>query len=55
MSWTTETVDKCWRCKHLQTSVYMVLDNETLYNCWCKVGDMESKEKCNKFKLCVKR
>lgn len=51
MSWTIEAVNECWRCKHLQTSVYMQLENETLCNCWCKAGDMDSKEKCDKFEL----
>ena len=29
----------------------MQLENETLCNCWCKAGDMDSKEKCDKFEL----
>ena len=52
MSWTIKTVNECWKCKHLQKSIYMESERETLYNCWCEVGEMESKEKCNKFKLC---
>lgn len=51
MSWTIEAVNECWRCKHMQKSVYMELKNEALYNCWCEVGDMDSKEKCDKFEL----
>ena len=39
---------KCSNCKNLQQSVYMKLEGETLYNCWCKVGDMENGT-CNKF------
>ena len=48
IGWTIKTVNECWKCKHLQKSVYTKSENETLYNCWCIVGDMESKEKCNK-------
>lgn len=54
MSWTMQAVNECWRCKHMQKSVYMELKNEALYNCWCEVGDMDSKEKCDKFES-VKR
>lgn len=54
MSWTIKAVNECWKCKHLQKSIYMKLENETLYNCWCIVGNMESKEKCNKFEICDK-
>ena len=54
MGWTIKTVNECWKCKHLQKSVYTNSENETLYNCWCIVGDMESKEKCNKFEICDK-
>ena len=32
MSWTIKTVNECWKCKHLQKSVYIKLKNETLYN-----------------------
>ena len=39
---------KCSNCKNLQQSVYMKLEGETLYNCWCKVGDMKDGT-CNKF------
>ena len=52
MSWTIKTINECWRCKHMQKSIYMESERETLYNCWCEVGDMDSKEKCDKFKLC---
>lgn len=52
MCWTIKTVNECWKCKHLQKSVYIKLENETLYSCWCEIGDMESKEKCNKFEIC---
>lgn len=54
MSWTIKTINECWRCKHMQKSIYMESERETLYNCWCEVGEMESKEKCNKFES-VKR
>ena len=54
IGWTIKTVNECWKCKHLQKSVYTKSENETLYNCWCIVGDMESKEKCNKFEICDK-
>lgn len=52
IGWTIKTVNECWKCKHLQKSVYIKLENETLYSCWCEIGDMESKEKCNKFEIC---
>ena len=45
---------KCWKCKHMRKSIYTIFENETLYNCWCKIVDMESKEKCNKFEICDK-
>ena len=51
IGWTIKTVNECWKCKHLQKSVYIKLENETLYSCWCEIGDMESKEKCNKESL----
>lgn len=41
----------CLECKHLQKSVYMVLEDETLYNYWCKVGDVTNSEECDKFEL----
>lgn len=54
MSWTIKTVNECWKCKHLQKSVYIKLKNETLYNCWCKVADITNEEECDKFEICVK-
>ena len=51
MSWTIETINECWKCKHLQKSDYMKLQNKILYSCWCEVGDMDNKEKCNKFEI----
>lgn len=39
----------CWDCEHLNKSIYMKLEDEILYNCWCKVGDMEEGS-CDKFK-----
>lgn len=50
MCWTIKTINECWKCKHLQKSIYMESERETLYNCWCEVGDMDNKEKCDKFK-----
>lgn len=41
----------CCKCEHLQKSVYMILEDETLYNCWCKVGDVINSEECDKFEL----
>ena len=39
---------KCNNCKNLQQTVYMKLENETLYSIWCKVGNIEG-ENCDKF------
>jgi len=39
----------CNNCKHLQRTIYMKLKDETLYNVWCKIGNIGD-EKCNKFK-----
>ena len=36
----------CWNCKHLQKSVYLKLKDDTLYNVWCKKGDIESIDNC---------
>ena len=33
MSWTIKAVNECWKCKHLQKSIYMESERETLYNC----------------------
>lgn len=33
----------------MKISIYMKLEDETLYNCWCKVGNMEA-DNCSKFK-----
>ena len=43
-----KTCNKCTNCKNLQKSVYMKLQDETLYNVWCKVGNMEDKH-CSSF------
>ena len=40
--------NKCKKCKNLQQSVYMKLEDETLYSIWCKVGNIEN-ENCDKF------
>ena len=39
---------ECNNCKNLQESVYMKLEDETLYNYWCEVGNIEE-ETCDKF------
>ena len=39
---------KCNNCKNLKESVYMRLENETLYNYWCEVGNVQD-EVCNNF------
>lgn len=39
---------KCNNCKNLCQSLYMKLEDETLYSIWCKVGNIEN-EKCDKF------
>ena len=41
-------MSKCWDCKNLNKSIHMKLENDILYNAWCKVGDMED-ENCSKF------
>ena len=38
----------CKNCKNLQQSVYMKLEDETLYSIWCKAGNIEN-ETCDKF------
>ena len=40
--------NKCNVCKNLKESVYMVLENETLYNYYCEVGNVLD-EVCNSF------
>lgn len=54
MKWTIKAVNECWKCKYLQKTIYMESKREIVYNCWCEVGDMDSKEKCDKFES-VKR
>lgn len=39
---------KCSNCENLQQSVYMKLEDETLYSTWCKVGNIEE-ETCDKY------
>lgn len=41
-------MSKCWDCKHINKTIHMKLENDILYNVWCKVGDMEDKN-CLKF------
>ena len=41
---------ECNNCKNLQESVYMKLEDETLYSYWCEVGNIEE-ETCDKFIL----
>lgn len=45
---------KCLECKHLKKSNYSVLENETLHDCWCKVGDMTNIKECDKFEYLSK-
>lgn len=40
--------NKCSNCENLQQSIYMKLEDETLYNIWCKAGNIEDKN-CDKF------
>lgn len=40
--------NKCNNCENLQQSIYMKLEDETLYNIWCKAGNIEDKN-CDKF------
>ena len=40
--------NNCNNCKYLQQSIYMKLEDETLYSIWCKVGNIEDKD-CDKF------
>lgn len=40
--------NKCLDCKNLGESVYMVLEEETLYNYWCKANSADHKN-CDKF------
>lgn len=39
---------KCWECKHINKTIHMKLEDDVLYNVWCKVGDMEDKN-CSKY------
>lgn len=39
-------MSKCWECKHINKSIHMKLEDDILYNIWCKVGDMEDKNCC---------
>lgn len=41
-------MNKCWECKHINKSIHMKLEDDVLYNVWCKVGDMEN-ENCLKY------
>ena len=42
--------NKCWQCQNLHKSIYMQLEDETLYNCWCDIGDVHNEEDCEHFK-----
>ena len=46
--WRLIVKTNCWDCKNLQKSIHMVLEDNTLYNCWCEVGNIED-EKCDEF------
>ena len=46
MSIKIEEYNKCFKCKHIQKSVYMVLDDEALYSYWC---DYMGETKCPNF------
>ena len=48
----TNQTSKCWKCKHMRKSIYTIFENETLYNCWCKVVDITNEEECDKFEIC---
>lgn len=41
-------MNKCWECKHINKSIHMKLEDDVLYNVWCKIGDMED-ENCPKY------
>lgn len=41
-------MSKCWECEHINKSIHMKLEDDVLYNVWCKVGDMED-ENCPKY------
>ena len=38
----------CNDCKNLKKSIYLKLEDEILYNIWCKFGDIEAKT-CDNF------
>ena len=40
----------CWKCVNFNKSIHMILEDDVLYNCWCKVGNVES-EQCDKFEV----
>ena len=39
---------RCSNCKNLQQSIYMKLEDETLYSIYCEAGNIEDKN-CDKF------
>lgn len=41
-------MNKCWECKNINKSIHMKLEDDVLYNVWCKVGEMED-ENCSKY------
>lgn len=40
-------MNKCWECKHINKSIHMKLEDDVLYNVWCKIGDMEDENSPN--------
>lgn len=41
-------MSRCWECKYINKSIHMKLEDDVLYNVWCKVGDMEDGN-CSKY------
>lgn len=41
-------MNKCWECKYINKTIHMKLEDDILYNVWCKVGDMTN-EDCLKY------
>lgn len=37
----------CSKCKNLKKSVYMILEDEVLYNYWCEAKKVEDENCCN--------
>lgn len=41
-------MSNCNECVNLKSSIYMQLENETLYTSWCDVGNVYDKN-CSKY------